>query len=338
LKQKKIQLKDIAQEVGVSMATVSYVLNNQPMADRISKSVANKIRETAKTLNYQPNHIAKSLKTQKTNTIGLIVADIANPFSAQIARIIEDAAKKQGYTVIFGSSDENIGKAQGLIDAMLNRQVDGLIIAAVDKSEVQLQGIVDTGVPLVLIDRYFPNTPFSYVAVDNFAATFEAVQLLVQNGRKRIGLIANQSGLFHLTERNRGYFEAIKQAGLTTPNIYTHYISLKNIRQDVEQGLLKMLSAPQSIDAVLFTTNVLALNGLRYLRQKAVAVPQEVAVAVFDESEIYDFFPVSITHIRQPLESLGQKAVEILLGQINGSENNVLSILETELIVGQSSG
>jgi LacI family transcriptional regulator len=335
LKQKKVQLKDIALEVGVSTATVSYVLNNQPMADRISKEVANKVRETAKTLNYQPNQIAKSLKTQKTNTIGLIVADIANPFSGQVARIIEDAAKQQGYTVIFGSSDENLDKAQDLINTLLNRQVDGLIIAAVEKSETQLYAITQAGVPLVLIDRYFPDTPFSHVCVDNFSGTYDAVQLLIKNGRKRIGLIANQSDLYHLVERNRGYFDALKAAGLEPQ---TKYVSLKNIRKDVEEGLEAMLNADNPIDAIFFTTNVLALNGLRYLRKKEVDIPQKIAVAAFDEADVYDFFPVSITHVRQPLENLGQKAVAQLIHQIKTTEAGKHFFLETELIIGQSSG
>lgn len=338
MRQKKIQLKDIAQELGVSSATVSYVLNNQPIAARISKEVSDKIKETAKRLNYQPNQIAKSLKTQKTYTIGFVVADISNPFSAQIARIIENVAKKNGYTVLFGSSDEDIDKAQDLINTMLNRQVDGLIVAAVDKSEAQLMEIVERGVPLVLIDRYLPNEKFNHVGIDNFTATFEAVQLLIQNGRKRIGLMTYQTDLFHISERNRGYFEALKQANIPIPEAYMHKASLQNLRGDVENSLNIMLKHDESIDAVLFTTNILALNGLRYLKNEAVVVPDEVAVIAFDQSDFYDFLPLSITHVRQPLEDLATKAMEALLLNIDNSEAITQINLSTELIIGQSSG
>ena len=125
---KKVSIKDIAAHVGVSTALVSYVLNNKKEG-RISKEVTAKIKQAAIDLNYQPNQIARSLKAQKTLTIGLIVADIANPYSSQIARIIEDEAQNNGYSVIFGSSDESASRTQDLIMLLLNRQVDGFIIA-----------------------------------------------------------------------------------------------------------------------------------------------------------------------------------------------------------------
>src|SRR5690349_17547308 len=125
---KKTSLKDIAQTVGVSTALVSYVLNNQKEG-RISKAVAQKIRDTAKLLNYTTNQIARSLKTNKTFTIGLIVSDISNPFSSGLARIIEDEAEKHHYTVIFASSDEQAERSSRLVNVLLNRQVDGFILA-----------------------------------------------------------------------------------------------------------------------------------------------------------------------------------------------------------------
>ena len=125
---KKTSLKDIATAVGVSIALVSYVHNNKKEG-RINKAVAEKIRATALKMNYRTNQIARSLKTNKTNTIGLILADISNPFSAALARVIEDAADKSNYTVIFGSSDENPEKYKKILDALLNRQADGLILS-----------------------------------------------------------------------------------------------------------------------------------------------------------------------------------------------------------------
>ncbi|MBN8678929.1 MAG: substrate-binding domain-containing protein [Chitinophagales bacterium] len=336
---KKIQLKDIAREVGVSTATVSYVLNDHPMSARISEDVSTRIRQTALDLNYQPNQIAKSLKTQKTYTIGLIVADIANPFSAHMARIIEDDAKKKGYTVIFGSSDENINKAQNLINTMFNRQIDGLILAAVDKSQSQIADILKKGVPLVLIDRYFPMDEVSYVGIDNYHATYEAVELLIRNGRKRIGLISYDTELVHLSERNRGYMDALRDSGIAPDNALIKTISLHQIRHDVERGLAELLQAEPAVDAVLFTTNLLSINGLRYLYQQKIAIPDQLAVVAFDETDVYDFFPISITYVRQPLDELGRAASEALISQMeNKTEQAVKVNLKTTLVVGQSSG
>jgi len=164
---KKVSLKDIAQKVGVSIALVSYVLNNKKEG-RINKDVALKIKDTAHALNYRTNQIAKSLKTNKTNTIGLIVSDISNPFSSSLARIIEDEADRNGYTVIFGSSDEDVQKSQKLIETFINRQVDGLIIAPSEDAIPQLKYLQEEGIPFVLIDRYFPELKTNYVTIDIF--------------------------------------------------------------------------------------------------------------------------------------------------------------------------
>ncbi|HEV7622436.1 MAG TPA: LacI family DNA-binding transcriptional regulator, partial [Flavisolibacter sp.] len=145
----KVSLKDIAQKVGVSTALVSYVLNNQKV-DRINKQLAQKIKETAIELNYRTNHIARSLKTNKTFTIGLIVSNISNPFSSALARIIEDEAGQQNYTVLFSSSDENEHKSLKLINVFLDHQVDGLIIAPTENAASQLSLLIENEIPFVL--------------------------------------------------------------------------------------------------------------------------------------------------------------------------------------------
>ena len=154
--EKKIALKDVAQHIGVSAALVSYVLNGKEKEARVGADMANKIRKAAIELNYQPNLIAKSLKMGKTKTIGLIVADISNPFFSSIARIIEDEAKKHGYVVIFGSSDESADKQLDLIDVFSTRLVDAFIIAPTAGTEKQIKSIINRGVPVVLMDRFFP--------------------------------------------------------------------------------------------------------------------------------------------------------------------------------------
>lgn len=204
---KKVCLKDIAVKVGVSTALVSYVLNNKKEG-RISKEVAEKIRQAARAMNYRPNQIAKSLKTNRTYTIGLIVADISNPYFSGLARIIEDEADKRNYTVIIGSSDENPGKFEKLIETFTGRKVDGLLIAATAGTEDQLRQLQEQKVPFVLVDRYFPGISSNYVGLDNYNASYKAVQHLAEKGRKRIGLITYDTQLFHINERKRGFLEA----------------------------------------------------------------------------------------------------------------------------------
>jgi LacI family transcriptional regulator len=189
-----------------------------------------------------------------------------------------------------------------------------------------------------LIDRYFPLDGISYVGIDNHHATYEAVKLLIQNGRKRIGLISYQTELVHLSERNRGYSDALRDHGIPIDASLIKTISLYQIRQDVEQGLDELLQSTPEVDAVLFTTNLLSVNGLRHLFQKKVAVPDRLAVVAFDETEVYDFFPVTITYVRQPLQELGRTASEILINQMDHPNEPVHVNLKTTLITGQSSG
>ena len=165
---KKISLKDIADQVGVSTALVSYVINGQEKEKRVGKKMANKIRQVAKELNYNPNQIARSLRKGSTKTIGLIVADISNPFFGNMARVVEDEADKYGYTVIFGSSDEDPQKSASLIESLVNRQVDGFIIAPVENTEDQIKTLIDRKIPVVLIDRFLKGVESNYGPVGRF--------------------------------------------------------------------------------------------------------------------------------------------------------------------------
>jgi LacI family transcriptional regulator len=144
--------------------------------------------------------------------------------------------------------------------------------------------------------------------------------------------------LVHLSERNRGYSDALRDHGIPIDASLIKTISLYQIRQDVEQGLDELLQSTPEVDAVLFTTNLLSVNGLRHLFQKKVAVPDRLAVVAFDETEVYDFFPVTITYVRQPLQELGRTASEILINQMDHPNEPVHVNLKTTLITGQSSG
>ena len=210
MKRKKTSLKDIAKKVGVSTATVSYVLS-PGNESKVSPSVTKKVKEAAKMLNYQPNQIAKSLKSGKTYTIGLIVADISNPFFSHIARIIEDEAAHFKYNVIFGSIDENAEKSDSFIQLLINRQVDGFIIAPAEGTQKHIQSLKDQHIPFVLIDRYFPEIRTNYVVLNNYKAAYDGVARLIETNHKKIGMIAYSNSLQHMRERIRGYRQALRE-------------------------------------------------------------------------------------------------------------------------------
>ncbi len=312
---KKVTLKDIAQKIGVSTALVSYVLNNQKEG-RISKEVAGKIRKAATDLNYRTNQIAKSLKTNKTNTIGLIVADISNSYSSSMARIIEDEAAKNNYTVIFGSSYENADKSWKLISTFLDRQVDGLIIAPAENTETHLQYLQEHKIPFVLIDRYFPDLATNYVALDNYKSSYTATQHLVDTGYKRIGMINYDTELFQLTERTRGYTASITDNNLSFQPAWLKKIIQSTGKEGVEKAIDDLLSLPIPIDALLFASNTLAIHGLKHINSLNIKIPDELAILSFDETDAFDLFYAPVTFLKQPLEEMGKSATQLLLGII----------------------
>lgn len=334
---KQVGLKDIANKLGVSTSLVSYVLNNK-FEDRISKETAAKIKQAAKEMGYQTNQIAKSLKSNKTQTIGLIVADISNPFSGSITRIIEDEAKKSNYTLLFGSADEDCEKAADLINLLLNRQVEGFIIAAPDGFDNYLLSLKGQGVPFVLIDRYYPDLDFNYVGINNFEASYLAVKHLIDNGFRNIGMLTYETKLFHMNERVRGYTQAIRDAGLKVEESNILKIDEKEMIAYMESAMDQLLKKDQPIDAIFFSSNNIAIEGLKYVSRNHIRTPEELGVVCFDETSAYGLFHTTVTHIKQPLKKMGEHAVEFLLKSINNDHSHMTVEIGSELVIQKSSG
>ena len=325
--QKKASVKEIASKAGVSKTLVSRILNKKK-GSRISNDITQKIIDTAKEIEYDANQFAKSLKTGKSFTIGLIVADISNPFSSSLAKIIEKEADKEGYTVLYGSSDENPEKSQKLIDTFLNRQVDGLIIAPCAGSESQITDLEKRGVPFVLVDRYFPDVTTNYVALDNFQASYMAVNHLIDHGHKRIGMISFDTQLHHLKERKRGYMEALLEHDHDFVDGRLIELSPDFLPQDMDNALNQLLNLSEPIDALYLTTNKLGMYALKNINLNKIKVPEELAVISFDETEFLDLFSTPITQLRQPLKEMGKAAVDILLAAVQ--DNNKLTQLHIQ--------
>jgi LacI family transcriptional regulator len=337
--EKKTSLKDVARHVGVSTALVSYVLNNKEKEARVGKEMVVRIRNAARKLNYQPNLIAKSLKSGKTNSIGLVLADISNPFFSGIARSIEDQAKHFGYTVIFGSSDESRAKSADLIETFLNRQVDGLIIAPADHTQDQIELIRKTGTPIVLIDRYFPEINVNSVRVDNLEASHKAVSHLINNGYRRIGAFVYKNELQHTRQRMLGYTRALKDNDIAAKKEWLVEITYDNLEIETADAISRLFRPKQKVDALFFSTNSLAIAGLKQLNSLGIKVPNDVAVISFDESDAFDFFYSPITYVRQSIQEMAKQAVSILVDSIvNKTKKSILVEIPAQLVVRESCG
>ncbi|MDH6253573.1 LacI family transcriptional regulator [Chryseobacterium sp. H1D6B] len=310
---KRTSIKDIARIAGVSVATVSYVLNKKE-GSRISESTKEKILEIAETINYTPNKMAKSLKTNKSKLIGLILADISNDFYSTIARNIENAAMKLGYTLLIGSSDENPQKFKKLIDLFSEQQVDGMIIAPVVDSDEAVEKLIKEEYPVVTIDRYLKNVEIPGIVINNTEISEQIGQFLVEKKFDEIVYIGYDTELPHLQDREEGFNQCISSSGVHSIKIL---VGLENIEGEVHQGIDKVLKNNTKNKALYFSSNKLALAGLAYLIKNKINVPEDISVIAFDETEAYNLFQTEISYVRQPLQKMAEEAVKILDGQIN---------------------
>ena len=331
---KKVSIKDIANKVGVSVASVSYVLNNKEKEARVGKDLAARIRKAALDLNYQPNLIARSLQSGRSWPIGLIVADISNPFFSSIARIVEDEASMHNYTVLFGSSDENAEKSQTLINTLIKRQVDALIIAPAEKTEDQIKALRKINFPFVLIDRYFPNVDTNIVRINNFDASYQAVKHLYQNGYRNISMVAYNTNLQHMADRKKGFLKALKDHGLKTNKLSLLESSYEQLDKDMEKlmkdALDRKTNAP---DSFLFATNSLAVKGLKEISKRNIRIPDDLGVVSFDESEALDFFYSPVTYINQTTDLIAKEAVNMLVRQMKAVKEDKLKIKPEQTVI-----
>ncbi|WP_018626172.1 LacI family DNA-binding transcriptional regulator [Niabella aurantiaca] len=336
---KRVSLKDIAQKVGVSTALVSYVLNGKEKEARVGEAAARKIKKVAAEMNYQPNLIARGLKFGKTHTIGLIVADISNPFFAMLARIIELEAQKRGYTVLFGSSDEQLEKSQNLINTFLNRQVDGLIITPVAGSQSQIEELRNRGIPFVLMDRGFSEMETNVVVTDNHDAMYNAVHLLIRNGYKKPGIIAYDTPLTHMTDRIAGYKDALKDNGIRFNTKWLAKVPYGNYKEHVTTALERLLDAKgRVVDSLVFATNSISVQSLKVIHARGIKVPQDLGVISFDESDVFDFFYSPITYIKQNLQAISENTVQSLMQAIDTRARKCIRVTVPSVIVkGESS-
>ncbi len=326
---KRSSIKDIARMAGVSVATVSYVLNRKEGV-RISDETRKKIFEIAETINYKPNKIARSLKTSQSKLIGLIVADISNDFYSGIARKIEDKALQLGYTLIIGSCDENAEKFCKLTELFSQQQVDGMIVAPVIGSEDVMKRLMQERYPVVCIDRYLPEIPVPCVTVNNREISESVTRLLAEKKFEQIIYTGYKTELAHLREREEGFDTVMNQY----PEIRSKKIlvGLDNIREEVCRGLEENIGKQPESTVLYFSSNKLALAGLSFLTQNQIQVPRQVSVVAFDQTDAYHLFPAEISYIEQPLEEMADEAVQMLDSQIQQySERGKKIVLPTSL-------
>ncbi|MCL3782547.1 LacI family transcriptional regulator [Prolixibacteraceae bacterium JC049] len=329
---KNVTLNDIAQKLNVSVGLVSLVLRGKWKENRISEEMAKKVNKAAKDLGYKPNAMAQALRTGKSKIIGLIVADIANPFYGKIARIIENEAYNKGYQVIFGSSDEDLCKFEKVVEAMKSRQVDGLLVVPVIGSHEVLQAIQESNIPTISIDRYLTDAKLPYVVTDNYKGSYDIGLYLQQKGYQNIAFITKESPLSNFIERNKGFEQSMKDTGI---NYQKHALSVDNWNEELVQLIRDMDTS--KVDAIYFAQNMLAVEGLKTVNALHSDELDKLAIISFDNPEIFEINRPTITCYQQPLQVLAEKAVQELINSIESKQSKDISLkIEGKLIIRQS--
>ncbi len=333
---KRVSLKDIAKELGVSTATVSLVLNGKNTAGRVSREMSQKILDKAAELYYVPNTLAKGLKMGKSRTIGLIVADVSNLFFGTLALHIQIYAEQKGYSVIIGNTNEQLNAMENLMIFLYARQVEGLIITPTEKSQHLLKRLIKSKIPFVLVDRSFPELPVTSVLINNYEISYQSTERLIQKGCKRIGLITYKQDHYHINERRRGCEDALKQAGIYDPDIMKE-IRYDFLKSDMQRAIKNLISKQKKIDGVFFTTNSLSINGVKELIKNDINIQKDIQIMCFDENDAFYILPYAVPFIKQPIKEMAKNAVELLIDQLEMKrEGTKQVVVNAELVLNEN--
>jgi LacI family transcriptional regulator len=333
---KKISINDIAQQLGVSITTVSFILNGRAQEKRISEKLVKRVLDFVKEVNYKPSSLARSLRTGKTNIIGLMVEDISDPFFSAIARAIEAIAYQSGYKIIYCSTENATDKTRELIEMYSERHVDGYIIVPPEGVEQDVKRLLDSGKPVVLIDRYLPDLETDHVIIDNEKSAYDATCHLINNGYKNIAFITIDSLQPQMQDRLSGYEKAIAEHGL--PQLVKE-IAYKSSEQAMQQ-ISVFLDRKKQVDAIFFATNYLCVSGLKAMTGKNLHIPQNIGVVSFDDYELFELYSPSITTVSQPTEKIAEHAINLLLSRLKKTVTDKKAqkiVIPTTLIIRNSS-
>jgi LacI family transcriptional regulator len=331
-----VTIRDVARQAGVSPMTVSRVING---GHAVSEETREHVEKIISELGYVPNVMARGLSAQRTRILALIVPDVANPFFTLVVRGAEVVARQAGYRVILCNTENDREQELAYVQAMLEHRVEGILLApAGDHSTGTLRLIEQQQVPYVLVDRSVPGVASDLVQGDSVGDARRLVNHLISNGYRRIAMAAGRAGVSTTRDRRQGYHEALEAAGIAFDPALIVESDFNT--EGGYQAAQRLLWLPERPDAIFAINNLVAVGIVRALRERRIAIPQEVAIACFDDIEHAALLCPFLTVMQQPAESYGRIATDRLLARIaNTTTNEAHSvILSAELIVRESSG
>lgn len=326
---KNVTIKDIAREAGVSIALVSFVMNNRIGLDgkqkyRVSPATQEKILAIAARMNYQPSSAARMLRQGRTHVIGVILSDLGNIFYGIIAKEMEKILTRRGYTVLFGSTEEDPERFGRLVQSFLEKDVEGFIIVPCVGCGPYIERLLASGRPFVAIDRHNPQFSIPSVVLDNVDAMHQAVGALRKQGVQKMGLLSYAMRTSAMTEREKGFRDMV---GTEAPIYHMGFYSMK---EDTSKAADDILA--RGLDGMVCASNEASALLIKEFISRGIRVQEGIRIAGFDYSNVYDIFTPHIPHVEQPLPQIVKESTDYLFRLIEMKDNGADISNEKEII------
>jgi LacI family transcriptional regulator len=324
-------IKDIAREAGVAPSVVSRALNNKYGVKEATKKL---IQTIAREMDYYPNTAARSLVTRKTGTIGIMMADISEPYYSQIIKGMEYASSRTGYTLLFSNSYESVERNRVLQKMIFAERVDGLVIVGSNIQEKNfVLTLLEQEIPFVLIERNFSDPRVNCIWVDNTQGAYLATKYLIEKGHRKIAHIAGNLYFQVALDRIEGYKKALREAGI---GFSEELVTSGNfVSRDAYEAMKEQLR--HNCTAVFAASDTMAYGALKAIAEAGLSVPKDIAVIGFDDLEFSALTNPPLTTIRQPRYEMGKQSLEILIANLQGERNETAKVcLMPELVARRS--
>jgi DNA-binding LacI/PurR family transcriptional regulator len=328
---KRVTITDVAHLAGVSVATASVVINNK--AKYVAPVLRRRVLEAVQSLNYQPNLVARSLKVQETRTIGLILTNITSPVTPPSVRLVQHYAREHGFDMLLAATEEDLNLERSIVANMLSKRVDGLILCPADSDAVEHLQYAASLIPVVAIERAVPGA--CSVVTDNDATSYAAAAHLVAHGRQRIGLIHMPLQGSNTRQRVGGFRHALIDRGCYLPELFceTDYVGSSAF------DLACTLIAKRRADAVMATSQSIAMGVVRACKHLGVEAPADVAVFGYDDVPWMELTTPPVSTTQQPIAEIAQRACEILFATLGGQPSPPeVEVIPSRLILRASCG
>lgn len=337
---KDISIKFISEKSGFAPSTVSRVMNGNAREYRISEETEEKILKVAKKYDYRANPVAVNLRVKKSHTIGLVIPTLENPFFVNLTSLLNRELAKMGYNIILTESYDDVNTEGEMIDQLLERNVDGLLIIPSEEADQNAKTIkeaFDNGLPILCIDRYLNNSSIPYIITDNEKAAYDGAEFLIDRGHEQIACIQGLKNATPTIDRNRGFKNAIADHGLDPFYIGGDAFS-------VECGYREALKIIDDIgipDAIFAMSSTIALGVMEAVEERGLDIPEDISLIGFDDNIFLDYLSTPLTTIAQPIHQISELAVNALIDHIDGKidlKNWESKMLNTKIIQRKSVG